>query len=460
MDLYVWLNNGTSDVSTHIQGWSSLAWTEGYQEESTFEVRFARGSFTKNTLPMHTLLTLGDTRYVQVVLQRELKDGQLIVSGEGFDSWVLKRRFLGMGDGLFNIPTWTFTNSTTANKTYSAPYFGYGMDDYIGNPWRAERAAELALLTVSSYNRASSSKGPWCPSTKFAESLNNTTAPSDSLAGYNTTTFSIPNSTVTTDFTGSGDSVAEDRTWSPDATLYDEVGGLLIEAGGWVRFLRPSRTVLLPTTSGTFVGHEFSFGNRRSWSPPGTSDITYSYWPRQVARTTETFGGIYTMSQWNVFNGSSRRNVLYDAFRGDLTQELLTEKSRGLYTYVGYEVSDTPSTERGYYNTSLGDFHMRQISGSPTYSHLLGAVSSGKKHPVNKIPWGQINRIARKSRPKTEYGAIVNNSRFVYNVDYAIGDRVRVRTSFGEIEDALIGSTTRYETRNEGYSVSHKLIFD
>lgn len=460
MDLYVWLNNGTENVSTHIQGWSSLVWTEGYQEESTFEVRFAPGAFTKNTLPMHTLLTLGDTRYVQVVLQRELKDGQLIVSGEGFDSWVLKRRSLGVYDSWYGHPTY-YAPNVNGDLTWVEASVPIGMEDYIGNPWRPERAAELALLTVASYNRADNAAyGPWRPSRKYLNSTSSST-PSNTTARYSTSTFTIPNSTVTTDFTSSDAAKSEDRTWDSDATLYDEVSELLIEAGGWVRFLRPSRVVSLPVTSGTFVGHQFSWGSRSQWTPGLPAAPTFHYWPRQVTRTTEVFGAIYTMSQWNVFDGTNRRNVLYDALKGDLSDEILVERSNGLYTGVGYKwPKSKPQNYTEWSDYIQGDPYVYWGKNAVSTGHLSGFTSSGKHKPEKSVPNARTYRLTRKSRPKTEYGAMVNNSRFVYNVDYAIGDRVRVRTSFGEIEDALVGSTTRYETRNEGYSVSHKLIFD
>lgn len=458
MDLYAWTNDASSSLGSHVQGWTSLIWTEGYQEKDTFEVRFPKGSPGVNQLPVLQLVTLSDTRYLQIVLKRETQANEVVISGVGFAYWVLFNRYLGSQDSPKGGPIYTPPgNATVATDPGNLT----AAEEYPGNPWRPERAAMLALSHVASFSRDGTA-GTIQPSRKYATNFTGTKPADSSAAPPALYSGHIANSTVTTDFSGTTDSATQ--SWDPDASLWDEVSDLLIQAGGWVRFLRivGNGNPIPPTTQDTFVSFVWSFGSRSQWTPGAT---TYYYWPRNVSYTSREHGNITTVAQWNVFNGNQRRNVLYDSSRGDLSDEKFTEYSpETRTTTVWYDNSYPIDIDPWPSDWILGGQIASSASGVLPVSsgtHLYGDQIVHK--PIGykgKTMSRRTQRLIRKSKPKKQYEAMVTDSRFVYNVDYALGDTVRVRTFLGDVVDAVVGSTTRYETRSEGYRVSHALILD
>lgn len=134
MDVMRLDSNWVGDIP--IEGFSSMIWTERYEDPGDFELVTPLVDQTRKQLPLFSVISLRDAEEVMVVYSHEIKvndDGlkELTVKGETFETFLRKRVMIG-GRVWTENRNWTMRKKYTPGEAAAAIIWNHVIDN---DPW-------------------------------------------------------------------------------------------------------------------------------------------------------------------------------------------------------------------------------------------------------------------------------------------------------------------------------------
>lgn len=375
--------------ATHVEGITSMIWTERYQDAGDFEFRFADVEYGMGMLPPLSLVSLRETGEVMQVTSNEIeitedRGPELVVRGESFAHALLRNRFI-----IYKV-------DANYNKKFKMPQQYYldqvccviAFDGLVAQ-------AQYSILCKPDMAKSSSF------SVDRLIVTNSVTAGPGRPAGW----------------------LAKNR-WLQQGPSIDKFMNFLVRGDMGVRLLRPPWTNPVGRTVDVLTGA----ANRGEYSHGNPSDTDMN---NRIAFD------VYAGYDLSINNTAGNIPVAFSASAGHLDDTSYLTDTSDFYNLA--DVRSGWGNKWVYRSTWYAGAQMRPLfvdGGAPDENENLTDF-------YNDLD--QVGEIALKQHRKREAitTTVSEAAPWKYGQHYGLGDRVTVLGDYGYVRDMIVTEFTR-----------------